>query len=328
MRIRLRFSNGKTSVFSHPEPTVKDLLEEVRTHAGSEIFEIKLGYPPFVPIPLAAVPPDFKLDELELPSSADGSKVQLNGSQLIIETPNTEAAAPLRPVTESKPQPQFNPPPDKDDPPTVKVGDRGELIHVVMPDDNSCLFNAINYVCMGGAYSAEELRHLIAARIQSNKEFYSEAVLEQKPDDYCEWINMPTSWGGGIELGIFAEHFGVEIVALDVQSEAALKFNEGDNVKERVILIYSGIHYDAVSLREGLGYRTDNDIRRFDKNDDQILQGAKKLVAELRKKGYFTDTSNFTLQCNDCGTALKGQKAAAKHGMETGHSNFQEYKGY
>lgn len=60
-------------------------------------------------------------------------------------------------------------------------------------------------------YSVEELRQLVASTIQGDHETYSEAVLEQKRDGYCEWITMDSSWGGGIELGIFANFFDMEV---------------------------------------------------------------------------------------------------------------------
>lgn len=60
-------------------------------------------------------------------------------------------------------------------------------------------------------YSVEELRQLVASTIQEDPETYSDAVLEQKRDGYCEWITMESSWGGGIELGIFANFFDMEV---------------------------------------------------------------------------------------------------------------------
>lgn len=119
---------------------------------------------------------------------------------------------------------------------------------------------------------------------------------------------MPSSWGGGIELGILSKQFDVEIAALDVQTGSVLQFNENPITKKRVILVYSGIHYDAIALSPGLGYG--QDVVMFDINDDGVLQGAIELVGELRKRAYFTDTKNFTLRCEDCGIGLKGESAA------------------
>lgn len=70
---------------------------------------------------------------------------------------------------------------------------------------------AISYVATGSMYSVDELRQLVATTIQDSPDLYNEAVLEQKPDEYCRWITMESSWGGGIELGIFAKFFDMEV---------------------------------------------------------------------------------------------------------------------
>lgn len=63
----------------------------------------------------------------------------------------------------------------------------------------------------------EEMRQVVAGVIQGDQEkpkeerTYTEATLEQKPDAYCEWIKMESSWGGAIELGILADFFGAQV---------------------------------------------------------------------------------------------------------------------
>jgi ubiquitin thioesterase OTU1 len=87
-----------------------------------------------------------------------------------------------------------------------------------MPDDNSCLFRAFgSAVLPGDDLSMTELRALVAARIQTEPDVYSAVVLEQKPDDYCRWIQTEDAWGGAIEMGILAQHFDIEICSIDVQ---------------------------------------------------------------------------------------------------------------
>lgn len=101
---------------------------------------------------------------------------------------------------------------NKDDPPVVPLSSgRGSVVLRVMEDDNSCLFRAISYVLTRSVMSVEELRQLVAGTIQEQPDMYSEVVLEQQPDAYCEWIKMESSWGGGIELGILAGFFDTEV---------------------------------------------------------------------------------------------------------------------
>ena len=101
---------------------------------------------------------------------------------------------------------------NKDDPPDVALADgQGTVVLRVMEDDNSCLFRALSYVLTHSMMSVVELRQLVAETIRKNPTTYSEAVLEQSHDAYCEWIKMDSSWGGGIELGILADFFDVEV---------------------------------------------------------------------------------------------------------------------
>lgn len=87
-----------------------------------------------------------------------------------------------------------------------------------MPDDNSCLFRAFGTAVLpGDDLTMTELRSLVAGAIQADPDTYSQVVLEQKPDDYCRWIQTPDAWGGFIEMGILAKHFDIEICSIDVQ---------------------------------------------------------------------------------------------------------------
>lgn len=88
----------------------------------------------------------------------------------------------------------------------------------VMPDDNSCLFRAFGTaVIPGDDLSMTELRSLVASAIQNEPDVYTQVVLEQKPDDYCRWIQTEEAWGGAIEMTILSKHFDVEICSIDVQ---------------------------------------------------------------------------------------------------------------
>jgi ubiquitin thioesterase OTU1 len=53
-----------------------------------------------------------------------------------------------------------------------------------------------------------------------------------------------TSWGGSIELLVLSKHFKCEIVAVDIQNERYDIFGESQGYKQRIYVLYSGIHYD------------------------------------------------------------------------------------
>ncbi|GAN05304.1 OTU-domain-containing protein [Mucor ambiguus] len=131
--------------------------------------------------------------------------------------------------------------------------------------------------------------------------------LELRQDKYMQWIQKPNSWGGAIELAIFSAYFGVEIDSIDVQTGRIDKFGEG-SFNERVLIVYSGIHYDALALTPTIDSPPDFDQTRFSVGENSILDAAKQLVDGLRKSHKFTDIANFTLKCEQCSTGLKGEK--------------------
>ncbi|RPA98922.1 OTU-domain-containing protein [Choiromyces venosus 120613-1] len=339
MRIKIRAPSGSQVLPLSPETTISSLLSEIRSKTSlSGDLEIKYGYPP------------KSLHLSEYPSSTllKNLPIKLEGEQLIISESGegggggggsvaTSSSAPFSfsggaqgsssqpdaPLTLNR---SLKPKINKDDPPDVPLkSGRGTMVLRVMEDDNSCLFSAISYVATGSLYSVAELRQLIAATIQENPDTYSDAVLEQKRDGYCEWIQMESSWGGGIELGIFANFFDLEICTIDVSTNEVIRFNEGKT--NRAIVVYSGIHYDAIVLSPA-GSRTNDpskDKRIFSSSDDEELEGALELCRELKKRKYFTDTKSFSLKCNICKTGLKGEKAAVVHAKSTGHKDFGEY---
>lgn len=97
----------------------------------------------------------------------------------------------------------------------------------------------------------------------------------------------------------------------------------------RVMLLYDGLHYDALAVSPCPGAPEDLDITIFDTahaaSPDAPWAAAALLVAAAHKARQFTNTSTFTLRCGVCQKGLTGQKEAAEHAAATGHTNFQEY---
>jgi len=216
------------------------------------------------------------------------------------------------------------------DVPELPLPERGAtLVMRVMPDDNSCLFRAFgSAVLPGDDLSMTELRALVASTIQKESDVYTEVVLDQKPDDYCRWIQTEEAWGGAIELGILSKHFDIEICSIDVQSLRIDRFNEG--APTRCILVYSGIHYDTIVQSPSNPPHTvaDNppelDKRVWDSDDNGILARAKELCRKLQAKHYYTDTGGMAIRCNICGWIGHGEHEAAGHAKETGHYDMIE----
>ncbi|CAI9787819.1 unnamed protein product [Fraxinus pennsylvanica] len=196
--------------------------------------------------------------------------------------------------------------------------------------NGSCLFNAVGYVMDHDKNKAPELRQVIAATVASDPEKFSEALLEKPNEEYCAWILNPEKWGGGIELAILAEYYGLEIAAYDIQTTRCDLYGQGKNYSERVMLIYDGLHYDALAMSPVEGAPEEFDQTIFpvlaDRTVGPVERLALNLVRDQQRRRSYTDTANFTLRCGTCQIGVIGQKEAVEHAQATGHVNFQEYK--
>ncbi|KAG0346667.1 ubiquitin-specific protease otu1 [Podila humilis] len=199
----------------------------------------------------------------------------------------------------------------------VRVRDHGFLVVREVKDDNSCLFNAIAYVLDPGMKSnTQGLRQIVASTIEIKPGDYTDAVLGK---DYCDWIRKENSWGGAIELAIFSEHYKTEIDSIDVSTNRVDRFGQG-LYSQRAIVMYSGIHYDAVALTPSLDIPAECDQTQFDIQVEDILNAGVQLAANLKKAHKYTDLATFTLRCSVCQIGLKGERDAQNHAQQTEHT--------
>ncbi|KAJ6111619.1 hypothetical protein N7523_007680 [Penicillium sp. IBT 18751x] len=329
MRMRVRGPLGQSTVILDDWASISELREQIAEKTGLTSFDVKYGYPDLKPLDLDRLQPDQKVSD---------TGVNLHGEQLIVAA--RESAAPLNEPALSQPgsalqqpsQVPSMPKPTKktsDDPPEVASPEHeGTFVLRVMPDDNSCLFRAVGAAVMGDMDTMVELRSVVAATIQSNPSEYTAVVLGKDPDDYCQWIQKESSWGGAIELKILSEYFNIEICSIDVQTLHMFQFNEG--APTRCIVVYSGIHYDVLALSPSDPPYThadpfaQGDTKIFEAIDPVVLEKAKELCQVLQSKHYYTDTSGFSVRCNTCGGLFTGEMGATKHASETGHYDFGE----
>jgi len=194
----------------------------------------------------------------------------------------------------------------------------------VVPADNSCLFTSINY-CMSGTVVPSEhsafMREIIANTVSNDPEQFSEAYLGRSNTDYCRWIQGKDAWGGAIEVQILAEYFQVQIAVVDTKSGSLTVFGEGGNYPTTMVLIYDGIHYDAL-----FESKNGTEVAIHPSSDKSVLEKAKSTALEAKAAHNYTDTAGFSLKCLVCGTLLKGAAEAQKHAKNTSHTNFGEVK--
>ncbi|KAF2868985.1 hypothetical protein BDV95DRAFT_499110 [Massariosphaeria phaeospora] len=322
IRMRLRAPSGQHTISLDDNAAVSDLLSSISTATNLPLFELKWGFPP-QPLDPALYGLSTRLNATDL---------KLNGSQLIVIAKSTgdpseqqqqspepsNSSAPLS--LQRKQIPSL-----KDTPETPLPSRGGTLVLRVMPDDNSCMFRALGSAVLSSSLDAmTELRSLVAQAIQADPSRFNAAILQRPPDEYCQWISYSDSWGGGIELSILSQEFDIEICSINVQDLRVDRFNEGR--PRRCILVYSGIHYDTIAFVPDGTSTLDNDadVKLFDAGDEVVLEAARQLCAQLKKKHYYTDTQKFEIKCNTCGWLGNGEVAAVQHATETSHTDFGE----
>ncbi len=127
-------------------------------------------------------------------------------------------------------------------------------------------------------------------------------------DEYIRTILSPNSWGGAIELTILAAHYGTEIASIDVETGRIDRFSPDDadagagagGSESRVLLVYSGIHYDAAVLAP-----TPDAPQEFCASvvpvsateGGRVLEALGALATKLRAKRAYTNTATFDLKC-------------------------------
>jgi ubiquitin thioesterase OTU1 len=289
MAFRLRYQNKTYPISSTPDSTVEALMAEIRDVTG--VFpskqQISFGYPPQV------LQTDAKSLPLTLLQAGMQKRDQLTLSE---RSANTRPTAPVHAASRLE-----------------------EAIEVPIPEDNSCLFNSIAYLCMGSSNRGPELRSHVIQEIRGNPGTYTPSTLGCAADDYCKWIANPMHWGGYIEMEILSRKFDVEICVLYIEECKIVRVTNGTH-KDRIFLTYDNIHYNAVEFN-GFGVRC---LKRVPIDDATAESLALEMVKVLNTAGKFVNTAKCNMRCDVCGIVVKGQKEAEEHGKRTGHANFSQ----
>ena len=289
IKVRLRWSGGTTLVSLPRSGTIKDLRTLISEKTGIQprFQELRKGYPPS----LLSFPGSTTLQSANIDS----------GESILIE----KLSKPLD---------------------TEQDTDNMVAFRRIIPADNSCLFNSIAYALETRNKKAGFLlRDVISAFIESDPELYNETMLGKSNEEYCNWIKLETSWGGGIELSIISKYYAVEIAAVSIQNARIDLFGQEDRYSKRIYVVYDGIHYDVLVKNYSENEEEATDVTMFPVEDQDTYNAALIYAQELREKRMFTDVGNFSLMCGVCSQGFVGEREAVIHATSTGHANFQEY---
>lgn len=193
----------------------------------------------------------------------------------------------------------------------------GKIERKVIDADNSCLFNAIGFLV--DRIDPMFYRRIIAERISSDPIFYSVDFLGKAPNEYINWILDPLTWGGEIEMSILSKKLGLQIAAIDIQTCNFFIYGQELDHDQRIYLLYDGIHYDALTMSIA---HNSSGCRKFSSSSIDVEEKVKKFATDLKSQRKFVNLSGCSLQCNVCGTGLKGSAEAQEHAISTGHQNF------
>lgn len=248
---------------------------------------------------------------IDFPNSTNLSNVLTSGEVLVVSQDYSHDEAIARALNESVNK-RF-----------VPLGE-DVLILRESSNDNNCLFHSICYV-LDKQKTVHELRELVAEYILKNQKEYNSALLGRNSiKEYCDWILKTTAWGGGIELDIFSKIYKMEIDSVDVQTMRIDKFGEG-KYPNRVILVYTGIHYDAIAVTASLDAPKEFDTTVFSCLNKEVMDALKKLIREMNQSNEYTDVTKFKLRCTVCEKGFVGESEAKLHAENTNHVNFESY---
>ncbi|GAB1317228.1 ubiquitin-specific protease otu1 [Madurella fahalii] len=313
IQISLRAPNGQSRIQIDDESTVKELVELIKAKTELNNFTLKYGYP-------------LRALDISAPSLGTSIKdLNLRGETIVVARLDSPPPSTATQAASAQPQAKpFTPKGIEPDETSLEWPERGgHIVLRVMPDDNSCMFTAF-----GGAIGLENpsrvLRDQVAEYILQHPDKYNKAILGDDPRRYTTRMKQMDTWGGAIELSILSDIYNLEISSIDVKSLRIDRFGEGKS--NRVIILYSGIHYDRIAFCMDLSYPVEVDVTRWSTDDEEVLDKARELARRLQSLHYYTDTTDFVIKCEQCNWIGQGTKEAAKHERETGHGQFGELK--
>ncbi|MQL96900.1 hypothetical protein Taro_029578, partial [Colocasia esculenta] len=88
-----------------------------------------------------------------------------------------------------------------------------------------------------------------------------------------------------IELSILSEYYGREIAAYDIQTTRCDLYGQDKKYNERVMLIYDGLHYDALAMSPAEGAPEEFDQTIFSVYDGTI-EVVERLALNLVKDAH------------------------------------------
>ena len=335
MQLRVRGPAGQSVVKVDDEATTQEFVRVIAEAAGvpnPEAMSMLVGFPPAA----LAVPAEGTVKEMAV-QSGDTVIVKAETAAVVPTTMQAPSATDVAQMSEDEQLARALALSEQEAAggagagaasPAPPLASRRVCVRRVVDSDNSCLFRAVGYVMHGTRGHADRLRQTCADAVSADPARFSEAILGKPNHEYRAFLLKKESWGGAIELMILSEAYQREIAAYDIVTQRRDLYGEGNGYTERVMVVYDGIHYDALAMaaRPNAPEADDTRVFRIDSGDAATYDAAaRELVKTQNEARNFTDTANFNLRCLVCQKGLVGEKDAREHARQTGHANFGEY---
>lgn len=219
INLRIRAPSGVSTIQINHNASRQELYQTIasKTQLTDSTFEIRLGFPRPQLLPDSSPTASIKSlgitngETLQVSLTSSATSISPTGPPAApapqIQQPSASASAPTQ-STKSKPEQV-----------SVPINGLGHLILRLIPDDNSCLFNAIA-LCLerGQSNVSSKLRQIVAQAVRKDPLKWSEPVLGRTPELYISKILDKDVWGGAIEISILSEHYQTEICSIDVKT--------------------------------------------------------------------------------------------------------------
>lgn len=110
----------------------------------------------------------------------------------------------------------------------------------------SCLFDALSSHVRG--CTSNKLRQLIAEYERRNPVMPNGLTFEQNISPtslkrYYQWISKTDSWGGALEVSVFAMLFNVNVQVIMLHHGKSIVFSPAVKPKQYIVIKWDGSHY-------------------------------------------------------------------------------------
>lgn len=197
------------------------------------------------------------------------------------------------------------------------------MIRQNIPNDNSCLFSAVDFLLADGVFrdgAACALRVECVDHIRANPEKFNELYLGKSHAEYCEWLMQDSSWGGEIEILIISELKDVQISVVQIDSLNVLTYSPPSSLlsQRRIYILYTGQHYDALMV-DGCTIFDANNATEIGKREELAVE-----CARSHRKAWeemLRTRTRKRIRCLGCQAVVVDAAAFQAHCMEVEHAD-------